>query len=78
MVKVEDGGPSQDVPLVYYDKWGERVIVGTASVQLIHGQLQAVGRFNNIPGATEIEGLALEAFSVIPEFIVERNFDDRR
>lgn len=66
MVKIEEGGPSQDVPLIYYDKWGDRHVVGAASVRLVHGQLEAVGTYNNIPGATEVGEVELESFSVGP------------
>lgn len=66
MAKIEDGGPPQVVPLVYYDENGERHVVGAASVQLVRGQLQAVGKYDHIPGATEIDSLNLEAFSLGP------------
>lgn len=66
MVKIEDGGPAQTVPMVYYDEDGERHVVGNARVQLVLGQLQAVGSYTNIPGCTGVGAVNLESFSVTP------------
>lgn len=64
MVKIEDGGPAEKVPLVYYDENGVRHVVGEAAVQLVKGELIALGKYRDIPGATNVGEIGLESFSV--------------
>jgi hypothetical protein len=64
MVTIEEGGPAGTVPLVYYDENGNRYIVGEAEVQLIKGELIALGKYNHIPEATGIGEIGIESFSV--------------
>lgn len=64
MAHIEEGKPAQKVPLVYYDRHGERRVVGEATVQLRNGQLQVLGDYYHTPEATEIPELIIEAFSV--------------
>jgi hypothetical protein len=64
MVKIEEGGAPGNVPLVYYDKDGNRKVVGEATVALRQGQLRVVGVFNDIPEATGLAHISLDGFSI--------------
>lgn len=69
MVKVTEGGDPQKVPLVYYDEDGNRTIVGEAAVQLVNGEVIALGQLTEkIPlietNGLSLNGLGMESFSV--------------
>lgn len=64
MVHIEEGGAPGNVPLIYYDKDGNRKVVGEATVALRQGQLRVVGVFNATPEATYISALNLGGFSI--------------
>lgn len=64
MVRIEEGGPAELVPLVYYDEMGKRHVVGDALVSLRQGRLSVNADYKDFPGATEIPGMNLEAFSI--------------
>lgn len=64
MVHIEEGGAPGNVPLVYYDKDGNRKVVGEATVALRQGQLRIVGVFNDIPEATALAHISVDGFSI--------------
>lgn len=64
MVHIEEGDAPKSVPLVYYDKNGKRHVVGEAMVTLRQGRLNVSADYDHSPGATEIPGMNLEAFSI--------------
>jgi hypothetical protein len=69
MVKIENGKEPEKVPLIYYDKYGERHVIGDAAVQIRDGEVIAVGKIEpEITGdlitGEVLQGINLEAFSM--------------
>lgn len=48
MVHIIEGGEPGKVPLVYYDKEGNRHVVGEAAVQVNNGEVIAVGKLDGV------------------------------
>lgn len=49
MAKIENNGDPEMVPLVYYDEFGTRHVVGEAAVQIKGGEVIAVGKIKDAP-----------------------------
>lgn len=66
MVQINEGDEPQKVPLVYYDEEGERHVVGEAAVQIVEGEVLALGHLSERATGLglSIGSLNLEAFSI--------------
>lgn len=69
MVQIENNGPSKKVPLYYYDKYGEKHLVGEADVEIKNGEVSVRGHIQEeVEGDVIVRELMnasnLEAFSI--------------
>jgi len=69
MVQISEGDDPVKVPLTYYDKHGERHVVGDAAVQIKNGEVIAVGKIESevegdIIRKEILGGVNLESFSI--------------
>lgn len=69
MVQISEGGEPVKVPLAYYDKYGERSVVGEAAVQIKNGEVIVVGKIEAEVDGDVIQreilgGINLESFSM--------------
>lgn len=69
MVTIREGDEPAKVPIVYYDKGGNRKVVGEAAVQIKNNEVIALGQLTekarlNATSGISISGLSFEAFSM--------------